>query len=64
MEPSPRAKETTREKFFATVGRLDVHPTSVGEYPYLTEWRHRCGRVAGWSKETSKHKPEKKYYLP
>lgn len=29
--------------FFAAMGPLDVHPTPVGDYPYVSHWKLRYG---------------------
>ena len=72
-QPPSGAREITQEEFFNTVGKLDVHPTPTGTWPYLSVWKHRCGRIAGWSKSSSdyskknldeKHRPRSRYYVP
>lgn len=50
--------EVSRDKFFATVGQLDVNPYPTGnwsdEIGYVTLWKLRSGRIVGksWGRET------------
>lgn len=43
----------TKEAFFATVGKLDVHPCPTGKYDpvfgYRSDWKLRDGRIIGFS---------------
>jgi hypothetical protein len=49
MNTTHEWKEVTREEFFATVGRLDVHPQiqPPATYPYWELWKTRIGTTAG-----------------
>ena len=56
----------SQEQFFATVGQMDVHPTPIGNYPYVSEWKLRDGRVVGLSKPDlayASFKNVKKYFV-
>jgi hypothetical protein len=62
--PPSTAKEVSKERFFDAIGRLDVHPTPQGSWPYLSEWKTPSGQIRGYSK-ASKHGTEKtKFFLP
>ena len=49
MNTTHEWKEVTREEFFATVGRLDVHPQiqPPATYPYWELWKTRTGTAVG-----------------
>jgi hypothetical protein len=43
-------KQVSKEQFFSTVGKLDVHPTIINsKYPYTSDWKLRDGKVVGRS---------------
>ena len=40
----------SKDAFYATVGKLDVHPSiQPGAYPYTSLWKLRSGQVVGKS---------------
>jgi hypothetical protein len=41
------AREVSKEEFFAFVGKLDVHPTPVGNWPYTSIFKDRAGVERG-----------------
>lgn len=53
LQPPSNAKEISKELFFRTVGKLDVHPTPQGNWPYLSEWKTPAGFIRGWSKASN-----------
>lgn len=62
--------KVTREQFFATVGKLDVHPSSRNvphTHPeYGADWNDRYGIVRGVSIQrgpTPHYKPDTDYYI-
>ena len=44
-----------KARFYAIVGKLDVHPSPIGQYEkgYLTHWKLRDGTVIAISKGES-----------
>lgn len=51
LTPPPAAgtgwQAVTRDKFFAHIKPLDVHPSPQGKYPYTSIWRSRAGQARG-----------------
>lgn len=39
--------EVTRKEFFQKIGKLDVHPSIVGSYPYTAIWKTPSGVERG-----------------
>jgi hypothetical protein len=37
----------SRDEFFATVGQLNVHPSSQDNYPYTSFWKTPNGQIMG-----------------
>jgi len=62
MNPPESAKKVTRDAFFKIIGPLDVHPTPLGDWPYLSVFKTRDGKVMGWSK-LDKHEKFDQYFL-
>ncbi len=52
-------RTVSKEEFFATVGRLDVHPRIVGRWPYTSFWEDSARRSHG----KSSHSPTR-YFVP
>lgn len=51
-QPKERAmteqvKEVSEKEFFKTIGKLDVHPTAVGKWPYTSLFKNRSGVIVG-----------------
>lgn len=61
------AREVSEEAFYRVIGPLDVSPSVRGPWPYLSIYKHRDGRHAGYSKEfliDGCGSTEVRYFLP
>jgi hypothetical protein len=63
MNPPASAKEVNRNEFFKVIGPLNVYPSPIGDWPYLSVFKTPSGQVMGWSKFGDKGEPNR-YYLP
>ncbi len=58
-------REVTKEEFYATIGKLDCHPTPEGTYPYVSYFKLRDRTVVGKAvDEQVAGRIETRYYLP
>ena len=58
-------KETTKRDFFEIIGKQDVHPKVLGNFPYSCLWQTRNGVTVGKSVDRmEKGVLKTKYYLP
>ena len=39
----------SKETFYKIIGKLDVHPSLTGNYPYTAHWKTPNGKLMGWS---------------
>jgi hypothetical protein len=45
--------QTTKERFFATVGKMNVHPRIINsKYPYTSDWMTPSGSLEGRTVDT------------
>lgn len=60
-------KEVTQQEFYDVIGKKDVHPSVVGQYPYTSEFKTPMGtvvgKVVGSYKDGHMGITEKKYFL-
>jgi hypothetical protein len=56
--------QISRDEFFSTVGKMNVHPQiqPPEKYPYISLWKTPMGQVTG--KTVGQYNGECQYYVP
>lgn len=57
-------REITPSEFYESVGRMNVTPHSVGNYPYIQKWIEPSGAVRGITKPGDATGKGKTYWVP